>query len=75
MTPQEKSAIELAWAAKKRAGDAITRAKDQLTRAGLAKVPMDQIQQLDLAYQSAVVADAAALEAVADAMRAAGFNV
>lgn len=75
MTPEQRAAIEYAWAKKRVAYERIKRASELCLAGGLARLPVDEMEKRYREQAQAIRDDGVALEVVAEAMRAAGLQV
>jgi hypothetical protein len=75
MTPEQRAAIENAWAKKRIAYERMKRASESCLAGGLARLPLEEMEKRYEEQAQAIRDDSAALEVVAEAMRAVGLQV
>jgi hypothetical protein len=75
MTPEQRAAIENAWAKKRITYERIKRASELCLAGGLTHLPADEMEKRYAEQAQAIRDDGAALEVVAEAMRAVGLQV
>jgi hypothetical protein len=73
VTNEQKDAIKEAWEKKRQTHERIQQTAEHCKTGGLAQLPLDEMEQRFADQAAAVKADSAALDAVEQAMKAAGL--